>query len=174
MIALETALSLAWRHWKAIGAAVVALGLVVALMLARHDAAHWKARQAATQAAFDTTVANYRAAAAEAARLDAENVARVKDKQAAITEKVTHDYESKLADSASRYDRLRAQASGYLSRAGTAAVPASPDTTCLAVAGTRCEELPALLLAAQQNTDQLLALQDWVRAQSKVDVGNPR
>jgi hypothetical protein len=162
----------AWSLLKRFWWAIPLAGLLLYAALEHRSATHWKAKQAATQAAFDTTVANYRAAADEAARLDRANVARVAHEQIAITEKVTHDYESKLADSAGRYDRLRAQASGYLSRAGTTTVPASPDTTCQAVAGARCEELPALLKAAQDNTDQLLALQDWVRAQSKVDVGN--
>lgn len=153
-------------------AVILALGIYAGIQ--KLDAAHWHKSYDAEHAAYQQAVANYLAAADEAARLDKANVARVAKEQSAITERVTHDYESKLADSASRYDRLRTKAADYLSGAGAEGVPATSDATCQAVAGTDCENLPALLKAAQDNTDQLLALQDWVRAQSTVDTnGTP-
>lgn len=148
--------------------AVVAV-LGVMLLIAKGDARHWHKSFDQEHAAHVQTVANYKAAADEAARLDKANVDRVTKEQTAITEKVTNDYQSKLADSTSRYDRLRAQASGYLSHPSSPGVPASPETTCRAVAGTDCASVPTLLKAAQDNTDQLLALQAWVTAQSAVD-----
>src|SRR3954465_776920 len=106
----------ALKNWKLLvgGLALGFLGLM--LIFARADARHWHKAADQTKAAFDQTVANYRAAADEAKRLDAANVARVTTEQTAITERTIDAYQSKLADSASRYDRLRAQASGYLSR----------------------------------------------------------
>lgn len=170
----ETAASFVWRHWKLFAGAAVAGVLIVLLMIARGDARHYKTLWQQEQTAHQLTIANYKTAAAEAARQDQANIVRVQTEQQAITEKVTNDYQSKLADSADRYERLRAKASGYLSRPASPGVPETRDTTCRAVAGTDCENLPALLKAAQDNTDQLLALQAWVRGQSAVDVGNDK
>jgi hypothetical protein len=161
-----------WRHWRLFAGAAVAGVLILLLMIARGDARHYKALWQQEQAAHQLTIANYKAAAAEAERMDQANIVRVQTEQQAITEKVTNDYQSKLADSTDRYERLRAKASGYLSHPASPGVPETRDTTCLAVAGTSCEGIPPLLLEAQRNTDQLIALQDWVKAQSKVDVGN--
>jgi len=170
MIAFESALSFAWRHWKAIlGLGTVAV-LLFLLANARGDARHWEKTAAQTQAAFDQTVAQYRIAAEAAAKLDAQNVLRVKDEQAAVTERIENEYQGKLATAADRYERLRAQAAAYSSGAGSADVSASRDATCLAYAGTDCEGLPALLKAAQDNTDQLVALQTWVRGQAAIEV----
>lgn len=165
----ETAASFVWRHWKLFAGAAVAGVLIVLLLIARGDTRHYKALWQQEQTAHQLTIANYKAAAAEAERMDQANIVRVTKEQTAITEKVTNDYQSKLADSADRYERLRAKASGYLSHPASPGVPTSPETTCRAVAGTDCENVPTLLRAAQDNTDQLVALQAWVRAQSAVD-----
>lgn len=164
--------SFVWRHWKLFAGTAVAGVLIVLLMISRGDTRHYKALWQQEQTAHQLTIANYKAAAAEAERMDQANIVRVQTEQQAITEKVTNDYQSKLADSTDRYERLRAKASGYLSHPQSPGLPASPETTCLAVAGTGCENVPTLLKAAQDNTDQLLALQAWVKAQSAVDVGN--
>ncbi len=168
----ETAASFVWRHWRLFASAAVAGVLILLLMIAKGDARHFKALWRQEQTAHQLTIANYKAAAAEAERMDQANIVRVQTEQQAITEKVTNDYQSKLADSTDRYERLRAKASGYLSHPQSPGLPASPETTCLAVSGTTCEGIPPLLLEAQRNTDQLIALQTWVRAQSQVDVGN--
>lgn len=155
-----------------------ALGILAAFLMLWHIHSGWERKAyndaynagwAVEHKAHEQTIANYRAAAEEAKRRDHENVVRVQTEQQAITEKVTNDYQSKLADSADRYERLRAKASGYLSHPASPGVPETRDTTCRAVAGTDCEAIPPLLKAAQDNTDQLLALQAWVRAQSVVD-----
>jgi len=160
------------KNWKLLlgGLAVGILG--ISLMFAKMDARHWHKQADQTKAAFDRTVANYRAAADEATRLAVANVARVKSEQTAITERTIDAYQTKLADSASRYDRLRAQASGYLSRPSQAGLPDTRETTCRAVAGAGCDAIPALLKAAQDNTDKLVSLQAWVSQQAAVDV-NP-
>lgn len=162
------ALAFILTNWKLIaGAGIVAI-LSLLLVLAKGDARHWEKRATQEAAAHAQTVANYRAAADEAKRLDAANIFRVKSEQTAITERTIDAYQGKLADSASRYERLRAQASGYLSRSSPEGLPDTRETTCRTVAGTGCEELPALLKAAQDNTDQLIALQAWTAAQADV------
>lgn len=157
-------------NWKLLlgGLAVGLLGIM--LMFAKADARHWHKQADQTKAAFDQTVANYRAASDEATRLAAANVTRVKTEQTAITERTIDAYQTKLADSASRYDRLRAQASGYLSRPSETGLPDTRETTCRAVAGAGCDAIPPLLKAAQDNTDKLVSLQAWVTAQAGVDV----
>lgn len=161
------------KNWKLILGSLGFAVLGIMLVLARADARHWHKQADQTKAAFDLTVANYRAAADEATRLAAANVARVKTEQDKITERKVNEYEVKLADSASRYDRLRAQATGYLSRPVEAGLPDTRETTCQAVAGTSCDAIPPLLKAAQDNTDQLMALQSWVAEQSAVDMNSP-
>ena len=168
-----TALWLA-KNWRLLltAAAIGLLGIL--LLLARVDARHWRSLADQEKAAHAQIVANYRAAADEAARLDAANVARAKAEQTAITERTIDAYQSQLADSASRYERLRAQASGYLRLPRPADMPDTRDATCRAVAGTGCEAIPPLLKAAQDNTDQLLALQAWTREQAGVDINGSR
>lgn len=58
-------------------------------------------------AAFVTTVANYRAAAGEARASDQANAQRVAAEQAAINERTSNDYESRLAAARSLVRRLR-------------------------------------------------------------------
>jgi len=160
-------------NWKLLlgGLAVGLLGVM--LMFAKAGERHWHKEADQTKQALADTVANYRAASDEATRLAAANVARVKSEQTAITERTLDAYQTKLADSASRYDRLRAQASGYLSRPSEAGLPDTRETTCRAVAGAGCDAIPSLLKAAQDNTDKLVSLQAWVAAQSAVSVNQP-
>lgn len=174
MMGLELAAGFAWKHWKLILGGLMIAALVVMLNIRTHQ--RDKARQLAkdTQAAFDTTVANYRAAAEKARADDLANVARVKAEQEAITERITDEYQDRIASADARYERLRANAEAYRSSARESGVPDTSDAACRAYAGTGCEGLPALLKAAQDNTDQLLALQDWTRAQALVEVSDDR
>lgn len=63
--AIETALSLVWRHWKIILGAVVVGGLSIALLIAKSDARHWRKMH-------DNLAANYKVAQADAARAQSE------------------------------------------------------------------------------------------------------
>lgn len=166
MTALLASILPRWK-WLVGGLAIGLAALTI--MILRADVRHYEKLLAGEKTAHALDIANYKAASDEAARLDKANVDRVTKEQTAITEKVTNDYQDKLADSTSRYDRLRAQASGYLSHPASPGVPADPQTTCAAVSGAACEAIPPLLLEAQRNTDQLIALQAWVTAQSAVD-----
>jgi hypothetical protein len=122
------------------------------------------------KAAHAGTVANYRSASEEAARLDALNVIRVRREQSAITERVVHDYQNRIISADARYDRLRDQAKAYSSGGSDPAVSDAREATCRAYAATGCDELPAKLKAAQDNTDKLIALQAWASAQAAVEV----
>lgn len=163
------------RNWRAIGAAAL-IAAIVALALV--DATHVRQRNearagwAGEQAAHRRTVDIYTAAAAVAAKRDAENVARVSAAQHAITERITDDFQDRLADSNARYQRLHDQAEAYSRGAGTADVSAARDATCRAYANTSCDRLPGLLKAAQDNTDQLVGLIAWAQAQAAVPVSD--
>lgn len=152
------------RFWWAIPIAALAAMLGAALIqLDRTSAKLILAHSAQAQ-----TIAGYRLAAAQAARDDAENVASVKAEQAAINERTVDDLQTRLADSGARYDRLRAQAAAYSGRTSEPDLSATREAACVAYAATRCDQIPALLKAAQDNTDQLLALIDWTTAQANV------
>ena len=68
-----------------------------------------------------------------------------------------------------RYRRLLASAAeADTSRAADPDLSAVTDAACRAYAGADCAGLPAKLKAAQDNTDQLIALQAWVAGQAVV------
>jgi hypothetical protein len=167
-----TALPFILKNWKLLLTGAAFLALTVALLIAKADARHWQKRQEITQAAFDKTVADYRAAADKARADDLANAARVKAEQQQITQEVSHDYESRLADARKRADDLRLRLADQANSrpSGTAQLPALPD------AAGRSDEAPAdgfpvseRLLATEQAI-QLNELISWVARQGKVDV----
>lgn len=126
MIALEAALSFAWRHWKLILGGLVALSLSVALFLARSDARHAHEALTAEKASHALDIATWKAASAKAI---ADNIADVRAKEsdaATITEDKQHDLEAQLADArnlaADYARRMRAGAAGDHGNAGQAPV----------------------------------------------------
>lgn len=133
------------------------------------DRDKWRDRAAAEALAHETTVMNYRAAAVEAERVMAANIIRVKSEQDAISERKNHELQTARATADARYRRLlETAAAASASGSGEVGLPPISDATCLAFAGTECERLPSLVKAAQDNTDQLIALQGWVREQAGV------
>lgn len=158
------------RHWRPILAGGALAAVTVLLMLARADARRQAALHRAEVAAHRATIAGYRAAAAEAAASDARNAARVRTEQQKITREIENDFQARLDGADARYRRLRAQADAYRGSAAAADLSGAGDAACRAYAGTGCEDLPALLKAAQDNSDQLAALIDWNRRQAAVEV----
>lgn len=154
----------------AIGALIALCGFMsLRLAMIDGDRDKWRDRAGAEKLAHETTVTNYRAAAAEAERIMAANVARVKAEQAAISERTIDELETARASADARYRRLLASAAeADTRRAADADLSAATDAACLAYGAARCDELPAKLRAAQDNTDQLIALQDWVREQALI------
>jgi len=162
------------RYWK--------VGVFVALLLAigvqtwrvsslKADVETARDKTAATQAAFDTTVANYRAAAERARAADAANVARVKAEQDTITKEIVDDFQTRLADARARAERLRTAAAATDSSGGRdAPVPAPSAATGGTGQATGQGGLSgADALIATENSLQLMALIDWVEAQSRVE-----
>jgi hypothetical protein len=117
------------------------------------------------------TKANYRAAQLAAAEALADNLARVQRERDAINERILDELENDRRAADARYRRLRAQArTGAESLAGRPDLSAIAEATCRTYAAASCDEIPALLKAAQDNTDDLLSWQDWGRQHGAVDV----
>jgi hypothetical protein len=159
-------------NWKFFAGLAIIAALGVMLLLAKGDARHWRKTAQNEKMAHELTVSGYRKAAAEAKAADLENVARVQAEQATITERIEDEYQGKLATAADRYDRLRAQAAAYSGSPRTADMSEASEATCRAYAGTDCDGIPALLKAAQDNTDKLIGLQAWTAAQASVAFGD--
>lgn len=150
--------------------AIVAAGIQSCRLdrvVGQRDAARMLAE--AEREAHSRTVANYRVAAVQFALIAADNISRVAAERDAISERKVHELQAARASADARYRRLLESAAEADSRgAGDADLSAIADATCRAYAGTGCDELPARLKAAQDNTDQLIALQSWVLEQSRV------
>ena len=126
----------------------------------------------------------YRLAQAQAAKLEAQRIERVKIEQQEITDDVTKAYSFRLADARARAERLR----GEIGRAGkhpTGAAGGEPVPGTGAAAG-RADEAPAdpglpapsvdelaWRLVATEQAIQLDELINWVERQAAVAVNAP-
>jgi len=172
---MSAALELAGRWWREglIAALVVVIALLamnIEVRTAERDTA--RTGLAAEQQAHKQTVANYRAASAEAQREAADNVVRVKAEQAQITERTKNEYQARIADVDARYERVRTQlaARADLGSPDPAPVSLASDATCRAYGGTDCDGLLAKLRVAERQAWNLIALRQWVADQAEVKV----
>jgi hypothetical protein len=126
-----------------------------------------EARHIATKRAYED-------AQAEAARMEAERLARVVARQEEITDEVRQDYSRRIADLRARAARLQAQArAGAGSASGGLPVPETGDPAARTDAAPDCRALPAADLnteircreIAEQQATQLGALIEWVERQ---------
>ena len=175
-------------------AAAIILGLL--LIAAKIDARHFKKQSVrfeqlyrAEAKAHAQTVANYHVAAERARAADRANVERVQAVQSRISERITHDFEARLADARARAQRLRGPSPAAADRGGgrsaplpgirvTAArlnetagqdrLPGAPDEGVISWEPND----PDRLIATEQAI-QLDALIRWVRAQASVDPSRP-
>lgn len=173
---------MSWRLLNPQGIAGLAASAVLAILLimAKVDVRHWhkQADQSdqlyrGEQAAFATTVANYRAAAETARAADLANVTRVAAEQRSITERTADDFEARLAAARATAERLRSKTAGtttdFSSRPG-APVPGlskAPGGAAQAAGQDRLPQPDAL--TATEQAIQLDELIKWVRAQAEVD-----
>jgi hypothetical protein len=175
-------------NWQGIAGIGFGLALAILLVVQRAETGHWKKQSASfeqlyrqDQAAFATTVANYRAAADQARAADLANVTRVAAANQAINERIEHDYEVRLAAARTAVADL---SSGRLRDSSAAAadsgagrsppMPGLPAAAARAPAGASKDQLPASdALTATEQAIQLDELIKWVRAQAAVD-NNPK
>ena len=167
---------------QGIAGIAASLALAILLLVQKAETRHWKKQSASfeqlyqrEQSAFATTVADYRAAAAQARAADLANAQRVAADQRAINERTEHDYEARLAAARATAQRLRfqPQAAADPGVGGSPPVPALPVATGSPAQAAREDRLssPDALTATEQAI-QLDELIKWVRAQAVVD-NNP-
>ena len=167
------------------------IGIAAALLLLAlfavkaGEARHWRKQSGryeqlylAEQGARAQTIASYRAAAETARKEDMANAGRVLTAQRAISERTTHDLESRLADARARALRLQlGQGSAAAAGGGSRAAALPPARAAPGAAGRAAEEdgfsLSDRLLATEQAI-QLDELIKWVNGQARVGAGEPR
>jgi signal transduction histidine kinase len=124
-------------------------------------------------AAHRQTKATYRAAQVEAARIEAERIARVRAEQQEITNDVTQDYRNRLADARAAAERMRDALRARTDAVGASesvAVPGAADPSSRADQATDDRRLSITeRLIATEQAIQLDALIDWVTKQGAVD-----
>jgi hypothetical protein len=166
----------AWLY-RILGAAVAAVAVLWLIQSrdqwrdeSRANAALYQQAQAASAA----TVANYQAAAEQARRQDAANLARVEAEQGAINERTQDDFETRIASARASAQRLREQAAAAAidpGARGAAAVPGLPPATGRAPEAAGQDRLPQLdRLTATEQAIQLDELIKWVQAQAALQV----
>lgn len=145
------------------------MAFAVALFLTRQELAVRTNELAAEKSAHGRTAANIRAASAEAARRDAENIVRVRAEQDAIKKEIVDDYEVRLADVRARAERLRSQAAANTGSAAAIPLPAASAATGRADEAA-CDNRFSLeqRLAATEQALQLDALISWAGKQADV------
>lgn len=160
---------------------VIGIGCLALLALLVQDRNRWKARTAhyaellaGERAAHAATAANYRTAAEQARRQDAENAARVRAEQAAINQRSAHDLESRLAAARAAAERLRRDNETAAADSGGRRAAPVPDLSAAARGTAQAageDRLPhADRLIATEQAIQLDELINWVRRQGDVRV----
>lgn len=164
----------AWifERWYRVAIAILLLlcaWLAIQLGHTRTERDDWQSASRLWERALKLTEINYRNAAEQAELKQQANIAAVKAQQGRINERAEDELEDSRRDADARYKRLLATKAATDPRGtGSAEMSAFAESTCIAVAGTGCDGIPPLLKAAQDNTDQLLALQQWAREQGEV------
>jgi hypothetical protein len=170
-------------NWQGMAGIAVALTLAVMLTVQKLEAVHWKKQSDSyeqlyqkEQAAFATTVTNYRAAAAQAQLADQANSTRVAAEQTAINQRTVNEYENRLA--AARADaaklssgrlRIGTETAADRGPGGNASVPGLPAAAGGADEAAAQDGLPASdALTATEQAIQLDELIKWVRQQHGV------
>jgi hypothetical protein len=162
------------RDYLAIGKLIALLGAIGLLCWQSSQIHKWHtqndkcvAARQADQAAFAQTVANYRAAAAQAEAEDKANAARVKAQQDQISKEQSDEYQKRIADARARADRLRREGSSPANPGS----PAKPGVSGLSAPAPGTPEGPpdGLPLLCTEQGIQLDELIKWVERQAAVD-----
>lgn len=187
----------AWRRWAAKDARHLAIsGLFILLVInafvgwrasVDRDAQRTRAELAEVNvkkwhAAHGKLIANVKAARKAAAVADKANIDRIARDYAAINERTAHDYQDRLADTRTAYERVRASLAAIAARdpreRGNAPVPEPLAARCRALGAADCDALlatlPGQLAAAEDNTARLIGLQDYVRSTLALDFSGVR
>lgn len=161
------------RIFGLIGGALAFAALAAALLFARADAAHWQAQAQHWQLRRDRDLAKVEAASAQAVKSAVLNAHFVAQRRAAIDERTIDALTADRDRAAAGFARLRAQAAAHIGHTAQPDLSALREATCRAVANAACDTIPATLKAAQDNTDQLMALIAWAKEQGAVPTAPP-
>jgi len=165
---------------QGIAGIAVALALGILLLVQKGETRHWRKESGRfeqlygqQQAALATTVANYRAATAEAEAADKANAGRVAAEQRAISERTSNDFEARLAAARLSAQRLRGQGAAAAADPGGGAAAPVPGLSAASGRPAQAagqDRLPRSdALTATEQAIQLDELIKWVRAQAAVD-----
>ncbi len=160
-----------------IAASLLLLGL---FLVKAGDARHWRKQSGryeqlyvGEQSARAQTVANYRAAAETARQEDLANAGRVASAQRNISERTTHDLETRLADARAHAQRLQlTQRTAATAQRGGRAAPVPAPSPAPGPAGGPAEKdglsVADQLIATEQaiQRDELIK---WVKAQTAIE-----
>ena len=170
-------------NWQGIAGIAVAFTLLVMLTVQKLQAVHWKKQSESfehlyqqEQAAFAITVANARMAAEQARATDRANASRVATEQAAINERIEHDFEARLAAARSAAQRVQLvpQAAANPGAGGDTSMPDIPVAAGGAAQAANKDRLsPSDALMATEQAIQLDELIKWARREAAVD-NNPK
>jgi len=167
-------------NWQGLAGIALSMTLGVMLLIQKGETHHWKKASAGfeqlyhqDQAAFATTVANYRSAADQARAADQANVSRVAAEQRGINERTADEYETRLtaarADAAQRL-RLNPEAAADPGAGRGASMPSLSATAGGSPQTAGEDGLPTSeALTATEQAIQLDELIEWVKAQAAVD-----
>ena len=164
---------------QGIAGLAASLCLAILLVIQKGETRHGKKQSAGfeqlyrgEQAAFAETVANYRAAAETARAADRANATRVLGEQRAINERISNDFEARLAAARLSAQRLRGQAAGAAADSGARGSPPVPGLATApggaAQAAGEDRLPPSDALTATEQAIQLDELIAWVKAQAAV------
>ena len=166
-------------NWQGIAGVAVSLVLLAMLTVQKLEAIRWRKESARFetlyrdgQASFAVTIANVRAAADSARAADRANADRVADEQRNITERISNDFDARLAAARATAERLRLDSQGPADpgRGRNTPVPVLPTSAGNPAQGAREDRLPHPdALTATEQAIQLDELIKWVRAQAAVD-----
>jgi len=170
-------------NMQGVAGAAIVVALAIMLIVQNIETRRWKAQSSSLerlyrkeQSALAKTVAEARAAAAQARATDQANAQRVAAEQAAINERTMNDYEARLAAARTTAQRLRvgAQAAADRGARRNASMPGLPAAAGAAAQAARENRLPSAdALMATEQAIQLDELIRWVEAQSAVDPDRP-
>ena len=167
-------------NWQGIAGIAASIGLSVLLLIQKGETSHWKKLSASfeqlyhhEQAAFATTVAEYRAAADQARAADEANTKRIAAEQASINQGTANEFQTRLAAARADAQRLRVAAQsaaadpGARGSASMPGLPAAPGGPAQASGEDRFSVADRQL--ATEQAIQLDELIKWVKAQAAVD-----
>jgi hypothetical protein len=163
---------------QGIAGIAASLCLALLLILQKGETRHWKRESGRFEqlylrerGALAQTVANYHTAAEAARAADRAAAERVAAEQRTINERISYDYEARLADARARADRLRIETRTAATDPGSRGSAGMPGISAAAGQPSQAAGqggLPDRLIATEQAI-QLDELIKWVRQQHAID-----